>query len=187
MVSLDRYPVFITGNQHKADNLGKFLGVKLVHRKLELDEIQSASLEVVLEHKAQQAYAAVGQAVLVDDVALGFTALGGLPGPFIRYFVESDNGLEHLCRMLDGFDTRTAQGSAALGYYDGTHFEIFTGTISGTIAEHPSGDGGYGWDAIFCPDGYGGRTRAELNETEYRTVYEQIRPFSELRRFLEQL
>ncbi len=180
-------PVFITGNQHKADNLSKFLGISLAHRKLELDEIQSASLETVIEHKVKQAYDLVGQAVIVDDVAMGFDALGGLPGPFIRYFVESKDGLEHLCRMLDSFSDRGAKGFAALGYYDGTNLKIFTGMITGTIAQHPSGDGGYGWDAIFCPDGYGGKTRAELNDAEYRAVYEQIRPFGELRQFLKQL
>ena len=182
-----RMPIFITGNQHKADNLAAFLGVPLSHQKLELDEIQSASLEVVIEHKVRQAYALLQQPVLVDDVALGLSALGGLPGPFIRYFIESGDGLEHICRMLDGFSDKTARGSAALGYYDGANFKIFTGTISGTIAEHPRGDSGYGWGAIFCPDGYNGKTRAELNEAEYRAVYEQIRPFDQLKQFLLQL
>ncbi len=187
MAESDRYPVFITGNQHKADNLAKFLGTPLSHQKLELEEIQSASLDTVIEHKVRQAYSLVGRPVLVDDVALGFNALSGLPGPFIRFFVEADDGLEHLCRMLDGFSDKTAEGSAALGYYDGTNLRVFTGTITGTIAEHPRGDGGYGWDAIFCPDGYNGRTRAELDDAEYQAVYEQIRPYDELRQFLQQL
>jgi inosine/xanthosine triphosphate pyrophosphatase family protein len=59
---------------------------------------------------------------------------------------------------------------------------ILHGEIHGKIAEHPLGTNGfsYGWDSIFCPDGYGGRTRAELNQDEYDEVYRAIRPIKEL-------
>lgn len=101
-------PLFITGNQHKAEYLARLLAMPIEHRSIELEELQSVSLEKIVEHKARQAYQAVGQPVLLEDVALGFVALGGLPGPFIKFFTELDDGLEKLCRMLDGFDDRRA-------------------------------------------------------------------------------
>jgi Ham1 family protein len=69
---------FITGNQHKADALARVLGLPLAHRAVDLMEIQSTSLEEVVEHKVRQAYMVAKCPVLVEDVALEFTALGGL-------------------------------------------------------------------------------------------------------------
>ncbi len=173
---------FITGNQHKADNLARLLGMHIDHVKLDLDEIQSVELREIVEHKARQAYEIIRRPVLVDDVGLSITALGGLPGPFVKFFVEA--GTEKLCRMLDGFDDRSAVGKAGIGYYDGNAFQYFEGQIQGTIAGHPRGDGGYGWDATFEAEGYGGRTRAELTQDEYDEVYQRIRPIRELKEFL---
>ena len=175
---------FITGNQHKADYLSRMLGVPLKHRAVDLTEIQSTSLEEIVEHKVCQAYMVTKCPVLVEDVALGFTALGGLPGPFIKFFVEAPNGLEKLCRMLDGFDDQSAVAACVFGYYDGEQTKLFRAELGGVIAKHPKGDGGFGWDKIFCPDGYVGRTRAELYTDEYVATYPTIKPIVPLREFL---
>lgn len=178
-------PVFITGNQNKADYLAKLLGMPIEHQKVDLDEIQSTSLEEIVTHKVKQAYEIAHQPVLVEDVALGFDALGGLPGPFIKFFIGTGDGLENLCRMLDGFNDRSATAACAYGYYDGKRLEVFRGEMKGIIAGHPRGDGGFGWDKIFCPEGYDGRTRAELNEAEYAELYQVIKPIGKVRDFLK--
>ncbi len=177
-------PIFITGNQNKADYLAQMLGVPLEHRKIELDEIQSTKLEEIVEHKVKQAYEIAKEPVLVEDVGLAFTALGGLPGPFIKYFTDIPNGLERLCRMLDGFDDRSVRAECVYGYYDGEKLELFRGGLDGTIATSPRGDGGFGWDKIFEPEGYDGRTRAELSPEEDIETYSTIKPFTALRQFL---
>ena len=125
--------------------------------------------------------------VLVEDVALGFAALGGLPGPFIKFFVEAPNGLENLCQMLDSFDDRSAVAACVFGYYDGDQIKLFHAELGGVIAKRPAGSGGFGWDRIFCPDGYGGRTRAELYADEYVVTYPTIKPIVPLREFLAAL
>jgi inosine triphosphate pyrophosphatase len=102
------HPVFITGNQNKADYLAKTLGIELEHQKIDLDEIQSVNPLAIVEHKVRQAYNIIQKPVLVEDVSLVFNALDGLPGPFIKFFVDAENGLENLCHMLDGFDDRSA-------------------------------------------------------------------------------
>lgn len=173
---------FITGNQHKADNMARYLGFPIDHQKVELDEIQSIHLRDVVEHKVRQAYDIVQKPVIVDDVSLEFTALGGLPGPFVRFFVE--NGVEIMCRMLEGFDDRSAVGKSGIGYFDGTTFQYFEGEIHGAIADAPRGDNGYGWDSIFMPEGYGGKTRAELDDEHYEKVYGTIRRLADLKEFL---
>ena len=177
-------PIFITGNQNKVDRLNELLGFKLEHKKIELDEIQSLHLERIVEHKARQAYGLIGQPVLVEDVALGFTALSGLPGPFIKFFVDSEQKLEMCCRILDGFSDRSARAQAAFGYYDGTTLKILVGGLDGEIARHPSTAEGWDWDKIFCPVGYEGKTRAELSATDDETTYLSIKPVAELKKFL---
>jgi non-canonical purine NTP pyrophosphatase (RdgB/HAM1 family) len=180
-------PLFITGNQYKADYLSKLLDIPLEHQKLDLDEIQSTNLEEIVIHKVKQAYEIAKCPVLVDDVALGFDALGDLPGPFIKFFVESEDGLEGLCRMLDGFSDRGARAICTFGYYDGTRLEIMSKSLGGYIAQHPRGDGGFGWDKIFCPDGYADKTRAELSPEQDHESYLAIKPISQLRTFIHSL
>ena len=177
----------ITGNQHKADYLSRMLGLPLKHRAVDLTEIQSTSLEEVVEHKVRQAYTIAKCPVLVEDVALGFTALGGLPGPFIKFFVEAPNGLENLCRMLDGFGDRSAVAACVFGYYDGQQVKLFRAELGGAIAKHPAGDGGFGWDKIFCPDDYESKTRAELTPNEDIETYRLFKPIDAVRQFLTTL
>lgn len=178
---------FITGNQNKADYLARLLGMEIDHQKVDLDEIQSTNLESIVERKVKQAYEIVKAPVLVDDVALGFTALNGLPGPFVRYFVELPDGLEKLCRMLDGFSDRTARATCTMGYYDGEQLKLFTGGLDGCIANQPRGSGGFGWDKIFCPDGYDGKTRAELIVEEDEATYRSIKPIAAVREYLQSI
>ncbi|HMH69844.1 MAG TPA: non-canonical purine NTP pyrophosphatase [Candidatus Saccharimonadales bacterium] len=177
-------PTFITGNQNKADYLARTLGISLDHQKVELDEIQSISLEEIVIHKVKQAYDSMQAPVLVEDVALSFRALGGLPGPFVKFFVDAPEGLEKMCRMLDGFDDRSARAECVFGYYDGEHLELFRGGLDGAISRSPRGENGYGWDKIFEPQGYDGKTRAELTPDGDATTYATIKPFAALREFL---
>ena len=174
--------IFITGNQSKADYLAKYLGFPVAHRKVDLDEIQSLDLRAVVEHKVRQAYDIVGGPVLVEDVALEFTALGRLPGTFIKFYVE-EVPFETICRTLDGLD-RGAIGKCGIGYFDGNEVSYFEGQLPGTIAEHPAGANGFGWDKIFIPEGYD-KTRAQLTENDDRKTYLLIKPFEKLKAFLE--
>ena len=85
-------PLFLTGNQHKANHLSQLLGLPLEHKKLDLDEIQSTNVAEVAEHKVRQAYELVKRPVFVEDVSLRFEALGGLPGPFVKFFLNEGDG-----------------------------------------------------------------------------------------------
>jgi inosine triphosphate pyrophosphatase len=185
---MSKLPVFITGNMDKVKYLSETLGVLLEHHKLSLDEIQSANPQEVIEHKVRQAYDILQQPVLVEDTSLSFNALGGLPGPFVKFFVEAENGQENMCRMLDSFSDRSAYVCVTYGYYDGENLTFFVGRLNGVIAQLPRGTGGYGWDAIFEPTGSEGRTNAELTPEEYiRIFYDYARDTDGLRTFLQSL
>ena len=182
---MPKRPIFVTGNQDKVDYLAKMLDLKLEHHKVSLDEIQSANPREIVEHKVRQAYDILKQPVLVEDVSLSFTALAGLPGPFVKFFVDAPNGMEIMCRMLDGFDDRSAYATTTYGYFDGNEVFFNEGRLDGSIAETPRGEGGYGWDKIFIPNGYNGLTRAELSSEQDRETYIKGRDFPGLKAFLD--
>lgn len=173
---------FITGNQKKADYLAKYLDHPVDHIKLDLDEIQSLDLKAIVEHKVLQAYEKIKKPVIVEDVSLEFTALGGLPGPFIKFFVDNVP-FETICNML-GDKTRKATAKCVFGYYDGKDLQLFEGSLDGEIAVSPAGENGFGWDRLFIPEGYE-VTRASLNEEDDRKTYLLVKPFAKLKEYLE--
>ena len=172
---------FITGNQNKADYLARYLGFPVKHKKIDLDEIQSLDLKEIVEHKVRQAYDKIKTPVIVEDVSLEFAALGQLPGPFIRFFVDTVP-FETICGMLNGM-SRKATARCVFGYYDGDTLELFEGHLDGEIATSPAGNNGYGWDKLFIPEGYS-VTRAELSEEDDKKTYLQIKPFAQLKEYL---
>lgn len=179
-------PLFVTGNAHKAEHIEKLIGVDIDHQKLDVDEIQSRDPAEVIEHKVRQAYAIAQRPVFVDDFSFWFDDLNGLPGPFIKFFLEGDNALEKLCRLADTLPTRRVTARAYFGYYDGKELTILYGELKGEITTEPRGNATYGigTDFVFAPDGYDGKTRAELDQATYDKVYSIVRATDEVREFL---
>ena len=176
---------FVTGNPKKAANFSRHIGMDIPHQAAALDEIQTTDHQELVGHKVRQAYEQLKRPVLVEDVFFSFEAWGDLPGPFVKFFESAENGLEKMCRMLDGFDIRSARATCLFGYYDGERLEFFEGHVNGTVPSYPRGDGGYGFDPIFEPDGFGGKTAAELSVDQYDRYYTAIKPFAKVREFLE--
>ena len=179
-ISAHTLPIFVTGNSHKAAFLAEHLGVKLPHRKLELDELQSLDLHEIAEHKARQAYEKLGQPVLIEDVSLELAALGGLPGTFIKWFIER-MPLADICTMIGEDRGATAKVSYCL--FDGKTPTFFDGEMQGVIATEPSGKRGFGFDPIFIPKGTT-KTWGEMSDDEVQkfglrttTVFPTLRKF----------
>jgi len=185
-MSMSKFPIFITGNQGKADYLSRQLGVTLEHQKVELEEIQSVDLHAIVEHKLRQAYEICKRPVLVEDVSLVYGALGDLPGPYIKWFVDYA-GAEACCRMLDGFSDRSATVRCTFGYFDGVTTTYFDSEATGAIAQHPAGDSGFGFDTFFVNQGYT-VTRAEMSQEENEHTYATVmKPFAQVRTFIQRL
>lgn len=175
--------IFVTGNQNKADYLAKFLNHPIDHIKIDLDEIQSLDLKEIVEYKVRQAYKKLRKPVIVEDTSLEFNALGGLPGPFIRFFVDNVK-FQTICSMIDGKD-RSAIAKCAMGYFDGKTLKIFEKKMIGEIAKRPAGKNGFGWDKFFIPKGYN-KTRSSLNNIDYQKTYLKIKPLAQLKKFLKE-
>ena len=153
-----------TGNVHKATAIQSILGQPVRHVKLDLPKVQSIDVQVVIEEKARVAYQLLGKPVIVEDTSLSFVAWNGLPGALIRWFLESV-GNEGLCQMLSTYDQRDAKAETCLGFYDGQKLMSFSGVVHGLVPQHPRGQGGFGWDPIFVPDGWS-KSFAEMSKAE---------------------
>lgn len=144
---------FITGNEAKAKLLERHLHIKVNHKKLDIDEIQSLDLNDVVTEKAKAAFEIIKSPVLVEDVSLVYNALGKLPGPFVKWFLE-EIGNTGLCRLINHYKKdRSATVTVAYCYFDGKESKIFDAYIKSKIAAYPRGDKGFGFDSIFISSG----------------------------------
>lgn len=179
--------VFVSGNMYKVAMLERFLDQKVDHHKLDLDELQTLDSHKVVEHKVRQAYAVLQKPVLVDDVSLGFNALNGLPGTFVKMFLDTI-GTEGLPKLLMAHKDKSAVANVLFGYYDGKDVKIFEGTVTGTVVES-RGDlkalEGHGWNSIFEVEGTG-KTFAEMNAAEVAEYSPRAKAVKKLKKFLEE-
>ena len=68
----------------------------------------------------QTGWMQVGGAVMVEDTSLCFNAMGGLPGPYIKWFLQK-LGHEGLNKMLAGFEDKTGYAQCIFAYSPGAH------------------------------------------------------------------
>ena len=154
--------LFVTSNENKWREAQVILGRSLDRITLELPEIQAATTMEVAREKAKVAFMLLKRPVIIEDAGVELAALGGFPGPFIKYW-EKLGGLESICRAVDGLNDRRAQAVCALVAYNADGARPFEGRAAGTIASAPRGKNGFGWDSIFIPEGES-RTWGEVSQ-----------------------
>lgn len=156
--------VFVTGNPNKVREAERILGFTLEHAAVDLDELQAENVSAVALAKAQAAFQKLGRPVIVEDAGIELLGLGGFPGPFIKYW-EKLGGLTSICRTADGLGDRRVRAVCALGICSAEGSQVVEGAAVGTIAAAPRGQNGFGWDAIFIPEGEE-RTFGEMSAAE---------------------
>ncbi|MCJ1429212.1 nucleoside triphosphate pyrophosphohydrolase ham1 [Sticta canariensis] len=152
---------FITGNHNKLAEVQAILGdtVSLKSQSLNLTEIQG-SIENIARDKCGRAVEIMQGPVLIEDTCLCFNALKGLPGPYIKWFLEA-LGHEGLNNLLLAYDDKSAEAVCTFAYCEGPGHEpiTFEGRALGKIVT-ARGPPGFGWDSIFeCK----GETYAEMD------------------------
>lgn len=175
---------FITGNANKAAVVAKWLDHPIAHHKLDLDEIQSTDLKTIVNHKVRQAFAAVKQPVLVEDVSFEIHALGRLPGPFIKWFIQ-ELGLDGICNLLNKQADRSATIKICYCLYDGKDVHFFEAEKPGLLATEPKG-AGWGFENIFIPEGYE-ITRGEMDEATSAATSHRKAALDKLSAYLQTL
>lgn len=173
---------FITGNPAKAKYLGNYFHIPVDHIKLDLPEIQSTDLQEIVEDKAKRAFEIIKSPVIVEDVSLVFHEMKSLPGPLIKWFLEA-LGNEGLCKLVSGFGSKQATAKVMFAICDDSGVHTFAGSMSGSIADTPRGEMGFGWDPIFMPDGFT-KTWAEMTDDEKHNTSMRRQALEKMSEFL---
>jgi len=170
--------VIATHNRGKAAEIRKLLG-DIPWRLVSLQEFEGVgiaeenkdSYEGNAVLKARYYAMATHNWVLADDSGLEVAVLGGAPGVLsARYAGENASDAERRDLLLAEIEKRGAIDrrarfvcSAAIADPTGEVRKLTEGVCEGVIAQEARGDGGFGYDPIFIPDGYR-QTFGELAE-----------------------
>ncbi|KAH1089600.1 hypothetical protein J1N35_016857 [Gossypium stocksii] len=174
-VLVSRPVTFVTGNAKKLEEVKSILGQSIPFQSLKLDlpELQGEPEEISKE-KARLAAVQVNGPVLVEDTCLCFNALKGLPGPYIKWFLQKI-GHEGLNNLLMAYEDKSAYALCAFSFALGPDVEpvTFLGKTLGKIVP-ARGPNDFGWDPIFQPDGYD-QTYAEMPKEEKNKISHRSR------------
>ncbi|RFD26556.1 non-canonical purine NTP pyrophosphatase [Mycobacterium uberis] len=137
-----------------------------------------ATLEDNALAKARDAFAATGLASVADDSGLEVAVLGGMPGVLSARWSgshgdDAGNTRLLLAQLRDVPDERRGAAFVSVCALVSESDEVVVrGVWPGTIAREPRGDGGFGYDPVFIPDGpeLEGRTAAQLSPVEKDAV-----------------
>ncbi len=173
---------FITGNKNKLKEAREILTEHEIESKdLDVSEIQADPVAVA-RHKAREAFRKLEKPCFVEDTALCFNALNGLPGEYIKFFLEKI-GREGLFKLLKGFKDKTGYAMCVIAYHDGRKVHTFKGKVDGTIVS-PKGKTNFGWDPVFMPKCFK-KTFAQMKSEEKNSISHRKRAFEKFKKYLK--
>jgi XTP/dITP diphosphohydrolase len=172
-----------TRNAHKTREIQEILGPKFAVRDLracpqisDTDE-SGTSFEENATIKALAVSKNLPGFVAADDSGLEVDALGGAPGVYSARYAGAnatendkiDKLLRELARVGAGDDARRARFKCVVALArNGNLLGTFEGIVEGRIADQRRGNGGFGYDPIFIPEGFEetfGELSAEVKNT----------------------
>jgi XTP/dITP diphosphohydrolase len=120
--------------------------------------------------KAEFGFKKYGKPCFSDDSGLEVEALNNEPGVYSARYAgdprSDERNMDKLLQALEGVENRNACFKTVLAYIDNSGKEhYFEGKIEGKITKEKRGDGGFGYDPIFIPNGFN-KTFAELSLEE---------------------
>ena len=171
-----------TRNAHKTREFAEILGDQFeIHDLTEVVELPALeetglTFEANAILKATETSKHFPGLVVADDSGLEVDALNGAPGVYsARYAGERASDAANVTKLLgelrkcdSGLLTARFRCSLALAQ-EGRLLETFDGVVEGTIVDGPRGEGGFGYDPVFQPQG-NDRTFGELSAAEKNRI-----------------
>jgi len=169
--------LFATGSEHKFAEFFRLLPV-VKQLKLDLPEIQSIDTQRIVAAKLDAALDAVAGEderlpLIVEDTSLSLRCISGLPGPLIKWFIQS-MGTTGLAELAMKYGDHRAMAKTTIGLVEpGLKVSFFVGEVAGQIVS-PRGRTDFCWDNIFQPD-WEPQTYAEMepwkkNQISHRSL-----------------
>lgn len=206
--------IFITENVNKFKELQNYLqnyyadksakcnvNLEMIKPDSEIHEIQSLNQDEIVIHKLSDAYKSCQHLfmfnpelneevwILVEDTSLCISSLGGFPGPFIKFFMQSipldKIGNDNWGSEAQSF-VNLAIGRVENSENGNTKFNItqnFNGVINGYIL-NVRGTNGFGFDPIFLPVN-SNKTNAEMSMEEKNNYNPRILAFQKVLNYLQ--
>ena len=172
--------LFVTSNENKFREVKAYLekvGVDLQRSPLEIVEKQYPTEREVSLSKALAAAKILNKPVLVEDTGVYFSAFKSFPGPYAKQVFENI-GIEGIMKLLEGKE-REAVIRTSFAYCEPGEMPIlFTGEVTGRIAEKPSEVISFAYDTIFVPEDES-RTFSEMSIEEKEKFSHRIRALQE--------
>lgn len=195
--------LFATANKNKLREAAEILGdmVQVISpSELNINADVEETGETLQDNsilKARTLYDLSGLDCFADDTGLEVEVLNGAPGVMTARYAacfpggalphDSEANMNRLLEELSEYSTpksRRARFRTVITLiYEGRQY-CFEGIVSGTIAQGKAGNGGFGYDPIFIPDGFGGRTMAEISEDEKNAISHRGRALRAMAEFL---
>ena len=189
--------IFATSNAHKASEVNQILGKDQCRLKTLKDigftEDIAETGTTLNENawiKTDHIHKLYGGDVIAEDTGLEVFALDMEPGVYsARYAGPQRSDQDNMDKLLGNLvdkDNRKAQFRTVVALILGGERHTFEGIVSGHIAHVRSGDGGFGYDPIFIPDGYEdsfGILSAEIKNS----ISHRGRAFAKVAQFLKGL
>ncbi len=188
--------VFATHNPGKLKEVQRLIPESI--QLLSLDDIgcdedipeNGQTLEENALAKAQYVKQNYGMDCFADDTGLLTDALGGAPGVWsARYAGPERDSVQNMNKLLDelkGVSDRTARFKTVIALIIDNQTHFFPGIAEGTIIEKAKGDGGFGYDPIFQPEGET-RTFAEMALEEKNLISHRGKALEKLSKYLNTL
>ena len=156
--------VFATGNPNKlkeiksATNSFEIVGLKDLGITEEIPETGTTLKENALQ-KAKYVYDKAGVNCFSDDTGLEIEALDNGPGVYSAMYAGEDcnaeANMQKVLKELYGFSNRKAKFKTVIVLILNDKEYFFEGFVKGGILKEKRGTGGFGYDPIFNPNGYG--------------------------------
>ena len=187
--------VFATGNAHKAAEAqqilrGRMPGVKVLTFDGESPvESGTSFLENALI-KARAAHIATGKPAFADDSGISVEVMGGAPGIFSAIWSgtrDDQINRDLLLAQLEDIPEqhRGAAFVCTVALVSDDAEVSFTGIWSGSIALQAAGDGGFGYDPVFIPEGFS-ETAAELDPEVKNSMSHRFLAMQQMASYLEE-
>lgn len=194
--------VFASNNTHKLEEVRQILPAHVEVISLKelgfFQEIEETgeTLEANSNLKAQVVWKWVCEnglsdridGVFADDTGLEIAALGGAPGVRTARWAGDEacdvNNRQKALRELQGQEDRSARFRTVVSLITASEEQQVEGVVHGRIALQEEGDGGFGYDPIFVPEGHE-KTFASLSAEEKNAISHRGRAMEKLCNILE--
>ncbi len=189
--------VFATGNLHKLEEVNMmlepthFIAKAMKEYRISEDIVEDGNtMHDNAKIKSDFLFEKLQLSAIGEDSGLEIEALGLKPGIYTARYAgpqrNDDDNMSKVLEELEGEMNRQAQFRSVISLNLEGETYFFEGIVKGRIGKEKKGDGGFGYDPIFIPEGYT-ESFAELGTEVKNQFSHRAKAVEKMVKFLNQL